>query len=92
MDNDGVKTETQNWKHLQDKKCEFYPCHTDIPEHKFNCRFCYCPAFLIDSCPGIESGVAEILGNGWKDCSNCTINHNIDTFEVIMDAVTKEVS
>ena len=85
------KISTQFWKHLQDKKCEFYTCHKDIPEEKFNCRFCYCPAYLITNCPGIESGVAIILENGWKDCSNCTINHNIDTFNIIIDAVSHEI-
>ena len=31
------------------------------------------------------------LENGWKDCSNCTINHNIDTFNIIIDAVSHEI-
>ena len=83
---------SQNWKHLQDKRCEYYPCHSGVEDSKFNCRFCYCPAFLIDSCPGIESGVATILNNGWKDCSNCTIPHDVDNFEVIIKAVENEIT
>lgn len=85
------KLDTQNWKHLQDTKCEFFPCHKLDDPSKFNCRFCYCPAFLIDNCPGIEGGYAVILENGYKDCSACTINHNVDTFNVILDAVDNEV-
>ena len=91
MDESGVKCETQYWKHLKDKNCEFYPCHKDISEHIFNCRFCYCPAFLIPNCPGIESGYATILQNGWKTCEHCTINHDVNKFQIIIDAVSKEI-
>ena len=60
-----------NYKFVQNKSCEFFPCH-DIDEERFNCLFCYCPLYgLKDQCGGNPT----FLEDGTKDCSNCTITH-----------------
>ncbi len=62
---------SENYKFVQNKKCEFFPCHK-LEEEKFNCLFCYCPLYMLgDDC----GGNFTYLENGIKDCSNCTIPH-----------------
>ena len=56
---------------VQNRACEYFPCHkTNDPEH-FNCLFCYCPLYRMENCGGNPS----YLPNGIKDCSNCTVPH-----------------
>ena len=63
------------YNYYQNFNCIFYKCH-DIDESKgFNCHFCHCPYYYKATCPGIESGVAVILSNGCKDCTDCDYNH-----------------
>lgn len=61
-----------NYKFVQNKKCEFFPCHQGVKEEEFNCLFCYCPLYALkDKCGGNPT----FLEDGTKDCSNCTITH-----------------
>lgn len=61
-----------NYKFVQNKKCEFFPCHTGVAEEDFNCLFCYCPLYTLkDKCGGNPT----FLEDGTKDCSNCTVTH-----------------
>ena len=61
-----------NYKFVQNKQCEFFPCHQDIDVEEFNCLFCYCPLYtLVDKC----GGNPVFLEDGTKDCSNCTVTH-----------------
>lgn len=56
---------------VQNRACEYFPCHkTNDPEH-FNCLFCYCPLYRMKDCGGNPS----YLENGLKDCSGCTVPH-----------------
>ena len=56
---------------VQNRACEYFPCHsTNDPEH-FNCLFCYCPLYRMKDCGGNPT----YLSNGIKDCSNCTVPH-----------------
>ena len=56
---------------VQNRACEYFPCHkTNDPEH-FNCLFCYCPLYRMEDCDGNPT----YLANGIKDCSNCTVPH-----------------
>jgi len=61
----------KNYKFVQNKKCEFFPCHK-VKEDSFNCLFCYCPLFpLKDIC----GGNPEFLEDGTKSCMNCALPH-----------------
>lgn len=61
-----------NYKHFQNTKCEYYPCHNLKEGEEINCIFCYCPLYLLgDKC----GGTFTILDNGIKDCSNCMVPH-----------------
>ena len=60
-----------NYKFVQNKQCEFFPCH-DLEEEKFNCLFCYCPLYTLrDKCGGNPT----FLDDGTKDCSLCSVTH-----------------
>lgn len=63
--------ESRAYSFVQNRACEYFPCHkTNDPEH-FNCLFCYCPLYRLPDCGGNPS----YLPNGIKDCSNCTVPH-----------------
>lgn len=71
----------ENYKFVQNKKCEFFPCHKIDDPTKFNCLFCYCPLYALgDRCGGNFS----YTDKGIKDCSDCTIHHSEGKYEYIM--------
>jgi Zn-finger protein len=79
--------------YFENRSCIFFPCHPeeDIVKEGFNCMFCRCPYYNKATCPGIESGVATILENGCKDCTNCAYNHKYENrVEMSLAYVTKE--
>lgn len=69
-------------KHFSNKSCEFYPCHKLENQ---NCLFCFCPLYFISDCGGDYK-----FTNGYKDCSDCTKNHDENSYEFIMNKL-KEV-
>ena len=65
---------------LQNSKCEYFPCHSDIRQEEFNCMFCYCPLYgLKEHC----GGDFRYLEDGTKDCSQCRIPHQSGGYEHI---------
>lgn len=56
---------------VQNRSCEYFPCHQTLQTENFNCLFCYCPLYRVDEC----GGNFTILDNGVKDCTNCTVPH-----------------
>lgn len=57
---------------IQNKNCEYFPCHKTNNIDDFNCMFCYCPLYMLgDKC----GGNYKILENNIKDCSECLIPH-----------------
>ncbi len=71
----------ENYKFCQNRDCEYFPCHKTADMERFNCLFCFCPLYALgDRCGGnfcyTEDGV--------KDCSNCTIPHCIENYDLIM--------
>jgi len=60
-----------SYKFFQNKKCEYFPCHKNVDEEKFNCLFCYCPLYMM----GENCGGKFKYYNGYKDCSDCVIPH-----------------
>ncbi len=85
------KFETENYKFVQNKKCEYFPCHKVENEEDFNCLFCFCPLYMLkDKCGGNFK-----YTKGVKDCSDCIIPHSKGAYEFIMskmDLVVKEGS
>lgn len=66
-----------NHKFMQNRECEYFPCHKiDNPE-EFNCLFCFCPLYALkDQC----GGDFVYLPNGVKSCVGCTKTHVKDGY------------
>ncbi|MBR4656581.1 MAG: cysteine-rich small domain-containing protein [Oscillospiraceae bacterium] len=73
--------EQKHYAFFQNRECEFFPCHTGVPEAEFNCLFCYCPLYpLGESCPGNYL----YLENGVKSCENCVLPHIRDNYSLVI--------
>lgn len=59
------------WAFVQNRFCPYFPCHKDVEESLFNCRFCYCPLYHREDCGGSYT----LLKGGIKDCSACLLPH-----------------
>jgi len=76
----------ENYKFIQNTKCEYFPCHKVSNKENFNCLFCFCPLYMLkDNCGGNFS-----YKNDVKDCTNCTIPHSPGGYDHIMSKM-KEV-
>ncbi|GLI55464.1 metal-binding protein [Propionigenium maris DSM 9537] len=64
-----------NYKFVQNSKCEFFPCHDMKDTEKFNCLFCYCPLYMMGEDCG---GNFKYTDHGIKDCSGCLLPHTKD--------------
>lgn len=71
-----------NYKFVQNRQCEYFPCHKHADGETFNCLFCYCPLYALgESC----GGSFTYTQNGIKDCSNCLKPHRQDSYDKIME-------
>lgn len=74
--------ETENFKFMCNRDCEFFPCHNVDNPDDFNCLFCYCPLYAL----GHECGGNFVYTeDGIKDCSNCMVPHSKNAYEHIME-------
>lgn len=76
---------SEHYKFNQHLKCEFFPCHKIEDSSKFNCLFCYCPLYLLKEDCG---GNFKYMENGIKNCSDCTVPHGEDSYELIMSKMS----
>ena len=70
-----------HYQFYQNRSCEYFPCHTGVPEEEFNCLFCFCPLYTLGpNCYGnytyLESGV--------KSCENCSFPHRRDNYAALL--------
>ncbi len=71
---------SENYKWIQNRKCEFFPCHKGVKEEEFNCLFCYCPLYMLkDKCGGNFKNTS-----GYKDCSDCLFPHRKTGYDFVM--------
>jgi Zn-finger protein len=78
---------SENYKKIQNRECEFFPCHRGIPEDEFNCLFCFCPLYTLkDKCGG-----NFIINKGKKDCSQCTRPHDKNGYDFIISKIDMAV-
>ena len=70
----------ENYKFVQNKRCEFFPCHKGVSPEQFNCLFCFCPLYALgDQC----GGSFRYLESGVKDCTRCIRPHNKEGYEFV---------
>lgn len=71
----------KHYSFCQNRACEFFPCHPEVPEAEFNCLFCYCPLYALgDQCGGNFTFTA----NGTKDCTACTLPHRKNSYGYVI--------
>ena len=70
------------YKFVQNRACEFFPCHKGVAEEEFNCLFCCCPLYALG---GECGGDFVVLENGVKSCENCTIPHGDKGYAYVND-------
>ncbi len=75
---------SENYKFFNNNKCEYFPCHKVNNSESFNCLFCYCPLYALKEDCG---GNFKYTKNGIKDCSDCLVPHNKNSYEYIMTKI-----
>ena len=74
--------ETENFKFLQNRDCEYFPCHKTENPDEFNCLFCYCPLYALGRDCG---GGFEYTEKGIKNCTNCLVPHKKENYDRIIE-------
>lgn len=86
----------KHYKFVVNNKCEYFPCHKEVPAEQYNCLFCYCPFYFMSKpCPQEkEGGQATYFttksGRKLVDCSNCTWIHDRRNYDEIISLLKKE--
>ena len=62
--------------------CVYFPCHEDVARECFNCLFCYCPLYPLGEQCG---GNFEFTPKNVKCCVNCTIPHEAENYDYIVE-------
>ncbi|WP_282125110.1 cysteine-rich small domain-containing protein [Marinifilum flexuosum] len=76
---------SENYKFVQNTKCEYFPCHKVKNESEFNCLFCFCPLYMLgDKC----GGNFTYTDNGIKNCSECTLPHSKNGYDHVMSKMS----
>lgn len=76
----------QNFKFVQNRECEYFPCHKLEDDKAFNCLFCYCPLYALkDQC----GGDFVYLKNGIKSCQGCIKPHDQDGYDHVSNKMQK---
>lgn len=76
---------SDNYRFINHRQCEYFPCHKGITEEDFNCLFCFCPLYALkDKC----GGNFKFTENGIKDCSACTLPHGPNGYDHIMSKMS----
>ena len=67
-------------KFFNNKECDYFPCHKTNDFDNFNCFYCYCPLYALGENCGGNYCYTE---GGIKDCSNCMVPHNPESYKYI---------
>lgn len=70
---------------IQNKECEFFPCHATQDIENFNCLFCFCPLYALGPNCGGDFTYNE---NGIKDCKGCIKPHAADGYDYVMTRIS----
>ncbi len=71
-----------SYRFVQNRQCEFFPCHSGADPERFNCLFCYCPLYALgDRC----GGSFTYTQRGIKDCSGCLCPHIPENYEWVLE-------
>ncbi len=70
----------RHYMFVQNRDCEYFPCHEGIAEADFNCLFCYCPLYALgedcgENCRYTEAGI--------KSCDGCAFPHIRENYQKV---------
>lgn len=71
---------SEHFKFVQNKECEYFPCHKTSDVEHFNCLFCFCPLYMLKK----ECGGGFKYTHDSKDCSDCTLPHGKHGYDHVM--------
>lgn len=71
----------EHYKFMQNRECEYFPCHKGVKEEDFNCLFCFCPLYALGRKCG---GACTYLENGSKSCEACVFPHRRENYDKIL--------
>ena len=71
----------ENSRFFQNRQCEYFPCHSGVPESEFNCLFCFCPLYTLGKSCG---GRFRYSAHEHKLCSDCTFPHRKENYDAIL--------
>lgn len=71
---------------VQNRDCEYFPCHPGADPEKFSCLFCYCPLYALGEDCG---GSFRYTEQGIKDCSGCLRPHRRENYGAICEKMSK---
>lgn len=69
-----------SYRFVQNRECEFFPCHPCANPDEFNCLFCFCPLYALGENCG---GAFTYTDGGIKDCSGCMFPHRAENYDKI---------
>lgn len=75
----------KNYKFVQNRACEYFPCHKTENQDTFNCLFCFCPLYVLKD----ECGGNFTYTKGVKNCSHCAVPHSPGGHEFVMEKIKK---
>ena len=75
-----------NYQFYQNSTCEYFPCHSMKDTSNFNCKFCFCPLYLLEPECG---GNYTYLEDGRKDCSSCLIPHQENVYDYVLEKLKR---
>ena len=70
----------KQYQFVQNRACEYFPCHEGIAEEDFNCLFCYCPLYALGEGCG---GRFRYTGAGIKSCDGCSFPHIRENYQKV---------
>lgn len=68
-----------SFRYFKNTDCTYHPCHK-VQGEAFNCLFCFCPLYHFPDCGGSPK-----YAGGIKDCSACTLPHEADGYDRVME-------
>ncbi len=74
-----------SYRFVQNRQCQYFPCHSGVDPERFNCLFCYCPLYALgDRC----GGSFTYTQRGIKDCSGCMRPHIPENYERVLEKMS----
>lgn len=72
-----------SYRFFQNIDCKFFPCKKT---EALNCLWCFCGIYHYPDC----GGNYKTLENGVKDCSSCTLPHEKNGYDYIINFIKRK--